>query len=47
MKKAGLFLSCGAILGCVFAPMAVNAEEKELSGNLSILGWYADEVAEG
>lgn len=47
MKKAGLFLSCGAILGCVFAPMAVSAEEKELTGNLSILGWYADEVAEG
>ncbi len=47
MKKTGLFLSCGAILGCVFAPMAVSAEEKELSGNLSILGWYADEVAEG
>lgn len=47
MKKAVVILSGMAMIGSLCTPVISFAEEKNLEGNLSILGWDSDEVAEG
>ncbi len=48
MKKIARIMSLALVLQMLAFTAPASAEEnKELSGNLSILAWYADEVAQG